>query len=149
MGPGKADGETEALAGEVGRRIAEGGAVLLCGGGSGAMEAAARGAAGAGGTVVGVLPGADTSAANPFVTISIATGLGNARNAVNVLSSDVVIAVRGSYGTLSEIALALKCGRHVVGLDTWRLNTIGLDDRLFHIASTPAEAVSLAFSLIE
>ncbi len=148
MGPGAPDEETMAMAEEVGRGVAERGGVLLCGGGGGAMEAAARGAAQAGGTVVGVLSGPDPAAANEYVTIRIATGMGNARNVVNVLSSDVVIAVRGSYGTLSEIALALKCGRPVVALQSWRLDRIGLDDELFHVAGSPAEAVRKAFELI-
>jgi uncharacterized protein (TIGR00725 family) len=83
------------------------------------MEAACRGAKGAGGTTVGILPGTDRSAANPYVDIAIPTGLGEARNAVVARSADALIAIGGAYGTLSEIAFALKAGKRVVGLGTW------------------------------
>src|SRR6267143_6567758 len=105
----------------VGTAIARAGAVLLCGGRTGVMEAASRGAARAGGTVVGVLPGFSRRDANRWVTIPIVTGMDQARNVVLVRSCDAVIAVGGSYGTLSEIALALKLGVPIVGLRTWRL----------------------------
>ena len=100
-----------ALAERVGRAIAEAGAVLLCGGLGGVMEAASRGAARAGGTVVGLLPGFEARDANRWVGIPIVTGMDQARNVILVRSSDAVIAVGGRYGTLSEIALALKLGR--------------------------------------
>ncbi len=106
----------------VGRGLAERGAVVVCGGLGGAMEAACRGAKEAGGTTVGILPGSDRSAANAWVDVAVATGLGEARNAVVVRSADAVIAVAGSYGTLSEIALALRAGTPVVGLGTWELS---------------------------
>jgi uncharacterized protein (TIGR00725 family) len=83
------------------------------------MEAACRGAKDAGGTTVGILPGTDRAAANPFVDVAVATGLGEARNALVVRAADAVIAIGGGYGTLSEIALALKAGKRVVGLETW------------------------------
>jgi len=105
----------------VGAAIAGAGAVLLCGGLRGVMEAAARGAARAGGLVVGVLPGFSRSDANRWVTVPIVTGMDQARNVVLVRSCDAIVAVGGRYGTLSEIALALKLGVPVVGLRSWRL----------------------------
>jgi uncharacterized protein (TIGR00725 family) len=125
VGPGSAvSGATPALetvAEEVGRGLAEAGAVLVCGGLGGVMAAACRGAVAAGGTTVGILPGADRSEANPWVVVPLATGLGEARNALVVRSVDVLVAVGGGWGTLSEIALALRGGRPVVGVGTWRL----------------------------
>ena len=99
---------------------------MLCGGLGGVMEAAAEGAASAGGTVVGILPGGDRSAANPYVTVAIATGLGEARNAVLTAAADAVIAIGGGWGTLSEIALARKHGRPVVALASWELEGVPL-----------------------
>src|SRR2546430_9995455 len=112
------------LAREVGRRLAEAKAVILCGGLGGAMEAVSQGAAEAGGTVVGILPGADRSAGNPDLSLAIATGLGEARNAVLTCAADGVIAIGGGWGTLSEIGLARKKGRSVVGLETWGLEEV-------------------------
>ena len=88
------------------------------------MEAACRGARAEGGTTIGILPGLDRSAANPYVQVAIATGLGEARNALVVRAADSLIAVGGAYGTLSEIALALKAGKRVVGLNTWEIEGI-------------------------
>jgi uncharacterized protein (TIGR00725 family) len=112
---------TARAAERVGGAIARAGALLFCGGRGGVMEAAARGAVRAGGHVVGVLPGFERRDANRWVTIPVVTGMDQARNVVLVRSCDAVIAVGGSYGTLSEIALALKLGVPVVGLRTWRL----------------------------
>ncbi len=106
---------------EVGRLIAEQGWVLISGGLGGVMEAASRGAANAGGTVVGILPQGDGHIANEFVQIPIATGMGYARNAVIAHSAEVLIAIGGSYGTLSEIAMALNLGRPVIGIHTWEI----------------------------
>jgi uncharacterized protein (TIGR00725 family) len=108
----------------VGRLLGEAGAVLVCGGLDGVMEAASRGAAGAGATVVGILPGSDRAAANPHVTVAITTGLGEMRNPLVVRAVDAVIAVGGAYGTLSEVAFALRTGTPVVGLDTWALDDV-------------------------
>jgi len=120
---------------EVGKLLAEAGAVVLCGGYGGVMEAVAAGASEAGGTVVGILSGADREGANEYLTITLATGLGQARNAVLATASDAVIAIGSSgWGTLSEIAHARRLGRPVVGLETWRVE--GLDQ-----AGSPAEAV--------
>jgi len=112
----------------VGRLLAEHGAVLVCGGLGGTMEAACRGAKQAGGTTVGLLPGESRSDANRFVDVAIPTGLGEARNALVVRSADVVVAVGGGYGTLSEIALALKMGKRVVGLGTWEIDGVVVVD---------------------
>jgi len=121
VGEGACSRATARTAERVGAAIARAGAVLFCGGRTGVMEAASRGAARAGGAVVGVLPGFSRRDANRWVTIPVVTGMDQARNVVLVRSCDAVIAVGGSYGTLSEIALALKLGVPIVGLRTWRL----------------------------
>jgi uncharacterized protein (TIGR00725 family) len=140
IGPADASAEEAARAEAVGRLLGEAGAVVVCGGLGGVMEAAARGAAGAGGTVVGLLPGLDRGAANPHVTVTITTGLGEMRNALVVRAADAVVAVGGAYGTLSEIAFALRTGKPVVGLDTWALDDV-VD------APDPEAAVALALEL--
>ena len=124
VGPGAASAEQEATAEEVGRLLARRGAVVVCGGLGGVMEAACRGASREGGTTVGLLPGLDRGAANPFVSVAVATGLGEARNALVVRAADALIAVGGAYGTLSEIALALKAGKPVIGLGTWEIDGV-------------------------
>ncbi len=118
IGPGACDEETAARAAAVGRLVALRGAVLLCGGRGGAMEAAARGAREAGGLTVGVLPGASAAETPPnaYIDVALFTGVGEARNWINVCASDALIAVGGGWGTLSEIALAMKAGRPVVAL---------------------------------
>jgi uncharacterized protein (TIGR00725 family) len=110
----------ETLAEEVGLRLGAAGATLVCGGLGGVMEAACRGARAAGGRTIGILPGTDRAEANPFVDVAVATGLGQARNVLIVLSSDALIAIGGGFGTLSEIALALRYGKPVIGLRTWQ-----------------------------
>ena len=107
----------------LGRGLAERGHVVVCGGLGGVMSEVSRGAAGAGGTVVGLLPGLDRADANPFVTVAIPTGLGELRNALLVRTSDVVVSVGGSWGTLSEIALAVRTGVPVVAIGGWRTTT--------------------------
>jgi uncharacterized protein (TIGR00725 family) len=107
------------LAEEMGRRIAENGFILVNGGLKGVMEASARGAKAGGGWVVGILPGKSTREANPFTDLAIATGLGYLRNALVVLNSDVLVAIDGSYGTLSEIAYTQIYGKKVFGIETW------------------------------
>lgn len=115
-------GPAEAEAAEtVGRVLAAGGATVLCGGRGGVMEAACRGARAVGGLTVGILPGDDPAAANPYVDLSIATGLGEARNAIIARTARAVVAIGGRYGTLSEIAFALKHKLPVVGVKTWQL----------------------------
>jgi len=138
VGPGdSATAAALATAEQVGALLAQAGAVLVCGGLGGVMEAACRGASEAGGTTLGILPGSDRAAANRWVTIVVATGLGELRNGLVVRSADAVIAAAGEYGTLSEIALALKAGKPVLGLGTW-------DIRGVREAADPAEAVALA-----
>ena len=121
IGEGTCSRRTAAVARRVGAAVAQAGAVLWTGGRGGVMAAASRGAAEAGGLVVGILPGFRREDANRWVAVPIVTGMDQARNVVLVRSCDAVIAVGGMYGTLSEIALALKLGRPVVGLGTWRL----------------------------
>jgi uncharacterized protein (TIGR00725 family) len=128
-----------AAAEEVGRLVAEAGAVVVCGGLGGVMEAACRGAKRAGGTTVGILPGADRAAANRYVDVALPTGLGEARNALVVRAADVLVAVGGSHGTLSEIALALKAGKRVIGLDTWAIEGV-------EPADDPGAAVAAALT---
>ena len=140
IGPGDASDEEAARAEAVGRLLGEAGAVAGCGGRGGGMEAAARGAAGAGGTVVGLLPGSDRDAANRHVTVAVSTGLGEMRNPLVVRAADAVVAVGGAYGTLSEIAFALRTGKPVVGLGTWALDDV-VD------APDPEAAVALALEL--
>jgi uncharacterized protein (TIGR00725 family) len=130
---GAAPAELEA-AEAVGRELAGRGAVVVCGGLGGAMEAACRGAKAAGGTTVALLPGLDRRDANRYVDVAIPTGLGEARNALVVRAADSLIAVGGGYGTLSEIGLALRTGKRVVGLDTWEIAGI-------ERATSPQEAV--------
>jgi uncharacterized protein (TIGR00725 family) len=121
IGPGEATAEEAQCAEAVGRELAQRGAVLLTGGHGGVMAAACRGAATAGGLSVGILPGLDRSAANEWVGVALPTGLGELRNGLIVRAADSLIAVGGAYGTLSEVALALKTGVPVVGLDTWAI----------------------------
>jgi len=118
IGAGECKEDASELAREVGRKVAEHGHVLITGGLGGVMEAASSGAKEAGGLVIGVLPG-EKEAANPYVDVAIATGMNHARNAIIVRSADAVIAMPGRYGTLSEIALALKMGRRVINLSEW------------------------------
>jgi uncharacterized protein (TIGR00725 family) len=138
-GSGEPNEITDALADEVGRLIARNRAVLLCGGLKGTMEAAARGCVEAGGITVGVLPGQDASAANDYITLPLATGMGEARNAILVRSADVVIAIGGEWGTLSEIALARKIGRPVILLESTIAANLNLPT-----ATSAKEAVHLA-----
>lgn len=121
VGPSQASADELADAEALGRGLGERGHVVLCGGHGGVMEAVARGAAGVGGTVVGLLPGSSRDEANPYVTVAIPTGLGELRNALLVRSSDVVVSVGGSWGTLSEVALAVRTGVPVVALRGWPL----------------------------
>jgi uncharacterized protein (TIGR00725 family) len=145
---GASEGEEELLrdAQEVGTRVAEAGAVLICGGMTGVMEAASMGAAQAGGTVIGIVPSTHTGDANTHVTHSIATGIGHARNLAVVASGDAVIAVGGEWGTLSEIAFARKLEKPVVALQSWPLRNRAGTDLGIAEAETPEEAVKAAMS---
>ena len=127
---------------EVGRLLAQRGAVVVCGGLGGVMAAAAQGAAAAGGLTVGILPTYDAATANPAIAVAIPSGMGEARNVLVVASGDAVIALPGSYGTQSEVALALKLGKKVIGVQAWG------DVQGVQVAQTPAEAVELALSAV-
>lgn len=133
----------EELAAEVGREVARKGAVLVCGGLKGVMTAAARGAKEIEGITVGIIPGPDTSTANEYIDFPIATNMGFGRNNIIVHTSDVLISIGGGYGTLSEIALALKAGKSVVSLQP-QFQVAGII-----IVSTAVDAVSEALTLIE
>jgi uncharacterized protein (TIGR00725 family) len=130
-----------AAAEDVGRRLADAGCVLVCGGLGGVMDAAARGCEAGGGVSIGILPGHERESASTHLTMAIATGFGEARNAIVARSADAVIAVGGEFGTLSEIALALKMGTPVIGLGTWALGRDDLDRDPIVRAETPEEAV--------
>ena len=144
IGAGDCDEETRALAAEVGRLIARAGAVLVCGGLGGVMEAACRGARSEGGVTIGILPGLDRSEGNAWLEYSICTGTGHARNLAVVTSGDIVIAINGEFGTLSELGHARKCGRIVITLDSWQISRDGEAAEGIIPASSPAEAVKLA-----
>jgi uncharacterized protein (TIGR00725 family) len=147
MGGADASPAVLALAEALGRAIAESGWILLNGGrDAGVMDASARGAARAGGLVVGILPGRDRRGASPHLSIAVVTGLGDARNAVNVLSSDVVVALPGGAGTLSEIALALKAGRKVVALG-WPEGTLADFSGVSRAPSVDAAVAAIRGSL--
>ena len=142
IGGGRCGATEYALAEEVGRLVALEGATLVCGGLAGVMEAAARGAKQAGGTTIGILPGHDRTLANRYVDHVITTGMGHARNLAVVSSGDGVIAIRGGYGTLSEIGLAAKIGRPVVILGGWRLQRDEGTEGIWY-ATSPEEAMTL------
>lgn len=130
-----------AVAEDVGRRLAQAGAIVLCGGLTGVMEAVAKGARAGGGLTIGILPGNDPADANRFIDIPLATGMGEMRNALIVRAAGAVIAIGGSYGTLSEIALALRIGTPVVGLHDRFAGTVDIPR-----ASDAAAAVDLALA---
>lgn len=140
IGASQATAELEGLAEAVGHRLAAAGAIVITGGGPGVMAAASRGADAAGGVVVGILPGTDRRHANPWVAISLPTGIGDLRNGLVVRAADAVVAIGGAYGTLSEIGLALAAGIDVVGLETWAIEGV-------RVADSPAEAVRLTLEL--
>lgn len=146
VGAGRAGDGLLWLAEETGRELARRGAVLVCGGLGGVMDAACRGASEAGGTTVAILPGDDRRDANPYAQIVLTTGLGEARNVLIVRSADAVIAIGGEFGTLSEIAFALKVGTPVIALDSWDLEKAGAPPGVLARASSPAEAVDLALA---
>ena len=131
----------EDIARDVGRRIAEAGAILICGGLGGVMQAAARGAREAGGLTIGILPGLQPDEANPFIDIPVATGIGYARNAAVAMNADALIAVDGEFGTLSEIAFGRIYGKPVVGIETWDIPGV-------EPAADPAEAVEKALRFL-
>jgi uncharacterized protein (TIGR00725 family) len=135
------------LAETVGELLAQQGVTVICGGLGGVMEAVCRGAKSKGGLTVGILPGQDSSTANPWVDIPVVTSLGEARNVAVVKSAQAVIAIGGSYGTLSEIAYALKSETPVIGLNTWSLSRNGREDDSIIRVQSATEAVDKAISL--
>jgi uncharacterized protein (TIGR00725 family) len=139
--------EEAKLAETVGELLAQQGVTVICGGLSGVMEAVCRGAKSKGGLTVGILPGQDSSTANPWVDIPVVTGIGEARNVVVVKSAQAVIAIGGSYGTLSEIAYALKSNIPVIGLNTWSLSRNGQEDDSIIRVQSATEAVDKAIAL--
>lgn len=139
--------EESRLAETVGELLAQRGATIICGGLGGVMEAVCRGVKSKAGSTIGVLPGEDSSMANPWVDIPIVTGVGYARNMAVVKSAQAVIAISGGYGTLSEIAYALKSGIPVIGLNTWSLSRDGKEDSAIVKVHSAAEAVDKAISL--
>lgn len=149
IGGQRARSEDLAAAEMIGRRLAETGAVLVCGGLGGVMEAACRGAKAAGGLTVGILPGADRGDANPYVDVPIVTAMSTARNVILVRTADAIIAIDGAYGTLSEMAHAMDQGKRVVSLGAWDLAAIGADRDRILTAETPDEAVRLALASVE
>jgi len=144
VGPANASDDEVADAEALGRGLAQRGHVVVCGGLGGVMAAVARGAADAGGVVVGLLPGTDRADADPHVTVAIPTGLGELRNALLVRSSDVVVSVGGSWGTLSEVALAVRTGVPVVALRGWSLPS----DPGLRAVDTVSEALATVDALI-
>ena len=144
IGAGQCDAQTAALAEEVGRRLAQAGATLICGGLGGVMEVACRGAKSAGGLTLGILPGTNRKDANRWVDIPIPTGLSEARNIIVVRSAQAVIAVGGEFGTLSEIAFALKLGIPVIGLNTWQLARNRRIEPIIKEVRNPEDALSSA-----
>lgn len=147
IGGGQCSAEETKVAEEVGRELARRGAVLVCGGLGGVMEAACKGAISEGGLTIGILPGDNRHAANPYVQIPIVTGMGHARNIIVVRSSQAIIAVGGAYGTLSEIGHALQNGIPVIGINTWSLIKNGKQDTSIISAKNAADAVDIALSL--
>jgi hypothetical protein len=147
IGGGQPSLQEAKLAEEVGRELAKQDVILVCGGLSGVMESACKGAQSEGGVTIGILPGESRQAANPYVQIPIVTGIGYARNVAVVKSAQAVIAIGGSYGTLSEISHALQSGIPVIGLNTWSLSRDGQQDNSIIPVQNPTEAVNKALNL--
>lgn len=149
IGAATCTAEEAAVAEEVGRLLAEEGAMVLTGGRGGIMEAACRGAQKADGLTVGILPGEDADQANQWVALPIVTGLGEARNVILMRTADAVIAIGGEFGTLSEIAFALKFGKPVVGIGTWQATNAAGKPLPVMPARDAQEAVRLALTHVE
>ncbi len=149
VGAGDCGSQLAALAEEVGGQLAQNGITVVCGGLGGVMAAACRGAKAAGGHTVGILPGTDAAAANPWVDTVVVTGMAEARNVIIVRTAQAVIALGGEYGTLSEIAFALKLGVPIIGLQTWQLGRQGQIVDGFPQVQTPQEAVDWALKQLQ
>ena len=132
------------IAEALGRYLAEAGAIVVCGGGTGLMTAVCRGAREAGGQTVGLLPGSERDTGNPYLSVALPTALGEGRNVLLVRASDALVAVGGGFGTLSEIALALRIGVPVVGLATWGLTLSEQPVDAFPVVGSAEEAARLA-----
>lgn len=148
IGPSNATTEILRTAEHVGACVAKAGAILVTGGGGGAMEAASRGARAAGGRTLGILPGSSRDEGNDYLDVAIPTGMGEMRNVLVVRAGDGVVAVGGGFGTLSEIALALKLGKPVVGIGTWSASIQGREAAL-PTAATAEEAVKLVLAALD
>ncbi len=149
IGSSKADPNIIRLAEEVGAEIAKRGAAVVCGGLTGVMEAVCRGARKEGGLTIGIIPSDDKNDANPYVQIPIVTGMGMGRNVMLVKTADVLIAVGGEFGTLSEIAHALNIGKRVIGLRTWQLEKAREKPiPNLSIATNPKQAVEMAMAAL-
>lgn len=148
VGPAEATADELSLAEEVGRLLAEAGCIVVTGGLGGVMAAAAEGAAAAGGTSVGLLPGTDRTAASDHLTVAIPTGLGELRNGLVVRSADAVIAIGGSWGTLSEIALAVRAGKPLVSVAGWQVSSDADDAVDILQAATGEGAVELVLDML-
>jgi uncharacterized protein (TIGR00725 family) len=148
---GESDPQTSLknLAFELGRGIAQRDAVLICGGLTGVMEHAARGARSAGGLTIGLLPGDDTNEANPYIDVAIATSLGHGRNAILALTADGIVALGGGLGTLSEIALALRNGRPTIGILTWHFDRDRRTEPELPTAANPKDALEWLFARMD
>jgi uncharacterized protein (TIGR00725 family) len=149
IGGSEISAEVYRIAEEVGREIARRKAALVCGGMGGVMEAACKGAIEEKGLTIGILPGDSRTQANPYVQIPIVSGMGYARNVAVVKSSQAVIAIDGSYGTLTEIGYALQAGIPVIGLATWSLALYGKADKSIILAKNPQDAVDKAMAAIK
>jgi uncharacterized protein (TIGR00725 family) len=149
IGAGQASAEELRLAEAVGVELAKKGAALICGGLGGVMEAACRGSSEHGGLTIGILPGDNPRHANPYVELPLATGLGYARNAIVAKSSHAVIAIGGSYGTLSEIAFARQSGLPVISLGSWRILRKNKEDSSIITAKDAVDAVNKALEFIK
>lgn len=141
IGTSQATNEELKIAEEVGKEIAKNNGILVCGGEGGVMEAACKGAKSANGLTIGIIPGFSARDANPYVDVPVITGMSHARNIIVVRTSNAIIAIGGSYGTLSEIAFALRLGVPIIGLNTWEVSSE------IKSASTPKEAVKMAYNL--
>ena len=147
IGDSSCSPEEAKLAESVGELLAQQGANIVCGGLGGVMEAVCRGAKSKSGLTIGILPGKNSNMANPWVDIPVVTGIGEARNVAVVKSAQAVIAIGGNYGTLSEIAYALKSNIPVIGLNTWSLSRNGQEDDSILRVQSATEAVDKAISL--
>jgi uncharacterized protein (TIGR00725 family) len=146
IGGSEPSSEEARLAEEVGRELARRGVILICGGLGGVMEAACRGAASEGGLTIGILPGNSPDTANPYVRIPIVSSIGYARNVAVVKSARAVIAIGGSYGTLTEIAYARQSNIPVIGLNTWSISRNSQTDDSIIVVEDPIEAVEIALN---